>query len=301
MTLFRGVSISLLVSAAVVSASAQITMHDDRVFPESITSAPDGTVFIGSIGKGEVLRAEKGATNAEVWIKPGTAGLQQVAGVLADAASNTLWVCSMRLGGPGSPSALKAFDLKTAALKGSYEFPGGGLCNDIAVGRDGTAYATDTSGKRVLRLKKGAEALDVWASGDTLAGADGIAFGTEDTLYVNSVSSGAILRIPIAKDGSAGEIADVKTSQPLKAPDGMRALRANTFLLAEGGASQLDLVTIENGAAKVEVLKDGLPGITAVTQVGDTAWVNNSQMRAMRDPSTAAQPFTLQAVPIAAK
>jgi len=52
-------------------------------------------------------------------------------------------------------TALKAFTLKNAALKASYPFPGNGACNDIAVAPDGTVYATDTSGGRVLRLKKG--------------------------------------------------------------------------------------------------------------------------------------------------
>jgi sugar lactone lactonase YvrE len=36
------------------------------------------------------------------------------------------------------------------------------LCNDIAIGPDGTAYATDTVANRIVRLKKGAAALDVW-------------------------------------------------------------------------------------------------------------------------------------------
>ena len=130
-----------------------------------------------------MLRAEKGATFAEVWIKPGTAGLQQVAGVLADPSSNTLWVCSLRLGDGGTPPAVKLFDLQTGVFKSSYDFPGGsGICNDIAIAHDGTAYVTDTSGHRVLRLKKGALSLDVWTADPRLAGVDGIAFGTQETL-----------------------------------------------------------------------------------------------------------------------
>ena len=55
-------------------------------------------------------------------------------------------------------TALKAFNLKTAAFKASYAFPNNGLCNDMAVAKDGTVYATDTTQGRVLRLKKGAKA-----------------------------------------------------------------------------------------------------------------------------------------------
>lgn len=297
--ILRRLSLALIVGIAAMPSFAQITLNHDRVFPESITSSPDGTLFIGSMGKGEVLRAEKGATTAEVWIKPGTADLQQVAGVYADAASGTLWVCSLKLGGGGKPPAVKTFDLKTGAFKASYDFPGGtGICNDFAIAGDGTAYVTDTSGQRVLRLKKGATALDVWAEGAKLAGADGIACGTQNTIYVNSISSGQILRIPIGKDGSAGEIAEIKLAQPLKGPDGMRALRENTLLVAEGRAGQLDLVTIVGDEAKVEVLKDGLTGISAVTTVGDVAWVNDMKSRAMRDPSIDPGTFKLQVVPL---
>lgn len=288
----------LLGSVAALSASAQITLKDDRVFPESIASGADGTIYVGSMGKGEVLRAQKGSTTAEVWIKPGTAGLQQVAGVFPDQASNTLWVCSTQLGGGGAPPALKGFDLKTGAFKQSYDFPGGiGLCNDIAVGADGSAYVADTSGRRVLRLKKGAAALDVWADNEKLAGADGIAFGDDDHLFVASIFSGQVYRIAVQKDGSAGELVNIKTSSPLRGPDGMRTLRKNTFLVAEGGASQLDLMTVEGDQAKIEVLKDGLSGITAVAPVGDTVWVNDSKMRSMRDSSDPG-PFVLQPVPI---
>lgn len=293
----RTLPLVVVTSLLGVTASAQITLHDDRVFPESITSSPDGTIYIGSMGKGEVLRAEKGATTAEVWIKPGTAGLQQVAGVFADAASNTLWVCSLKLGGGGTPPALKMFNLKTAAFKASYDFPGGaGICNDIAIARDGTAYVTDTSGKRILRLKKGATALDTWAEDQRLAGVDGIALGTEDTVYVNSISSGEILRVPLRKDGAAGEITKIKLSQPLSGPDGLRTLRANTFLVAEGRTGQLDLITINNDEAAVVVVKAGLTGISAVTIVDDTAWVNDMKSRMMRDPAVDPGIFTLQAV-----
>ena len=111
-------------------------------------------------------------------------GLQQVLGVLADEAAGTLWVCASATGGRGGAplvgeTALKAFALKDASFKASYAFPGNGLCNDIAVAKDGTVYATDTIQARVLRLKKGASALDVWAADAALLNtADGIACST---------------------------------------------------------------------------------------------------------------------------
>jgi sugar lactone lactonase YvrE len=266
------------------SAPTDVTLHEDKPFPESLTSTSEGALIIGSLAKGEVLRAPKGAATAEVWIKPGTNGLQRVLGVLADQRSGTLWVCSSKLPPNGAPTALKTFDLKTGAPKGGYDFPGdNALCNDIAIGPDGTAYATDTTANRIMRLKKGASA--------------------NDTIYVNTVTTGHLFRIPVSKDGAAGAIAQLKPSQELSRPDGMRTLGKNQFLLIEG-VGRLDRVTIEGDNAKIEVLKDGFNGPTAVTQTGNTAWVLEGKLNYMQDPKLKDQdpgPFKAQAVPLAGK
>lgn len=160
------------ICGSVCVASAQdMVIHEDGPNAESLTSTADGAVIFGSMAKAEIFRAAKGTTAAEVWIKPGTNGLQRILGVFADQRSGTLWVCSSGTGPNSAPTALKTFDLESGVPKGSYDFPGGtGLCNDIALATDGTVYATDTSGNRVVRLKKGGTALDEWASDPKLAG-----------------------------------------------------------------------------------------------------------------------------------
>jgi sugar lactone lactonase YvrE len=298
----------VVLGAAAIGLSAasltEVTIHEDKPFPESLSSTSDGSLYIGSLAKGEVLKAAKGAATAEVWIKPGTNGLQRVLGVLADPKSGTLWVCSSKLPPQGAPTALKSFDLKTGAVKGSYDFPGDNtLCNDIAIGPDGTAYATDTIVGSILRLKKGAAALDVWAKDAKLAGIDGIAFGDNSTIYINTVTTGHLFRIPVGKDGAAGAIAQIQPSQELSRPDGMRPLGKNEFLLIEG-AGRLDHVTVNGDNAKIEVLKDGFNGPTAVTRVGDTAWVLEGKLNYMQDPKLKDQdpgPFKVYAVPFNAK
>lgn len=286
------------------SVPMDVTIPEDKPFPESLTSTPDGALIVGSVTKSEIFRAPKGAGRAEVWIKPGTNGLQRILGVFADQRAGTLWVCSDKLAPNGAPSALKTFDLKTGAPKGSYDFPGdNSLCNDIAIGPDGTAYATDTIANRIMRLTKGATALDVWSKDDKLAGADGIAFGDDHTVYVNSVTTGRLFRIPVGKDGAAGAIEQLKPSQELSRPDGMRTLAKNEFLLIEG-AGRLDRVTIDGDNAKIEILKDGFNGPTAVTQTGNIAWVLEGKLNYMNDPKLKDQdpgPFKAYAVPLAGK
>ena len=202
----------------------EITFADARIFPESLTSTKDGTLFFGSLGQDSVYRATPSSSKAEVWIQPKANGLSTVLGVLADEDSGTLWVCASATGGRnGAPvvgeTALKAFNLNTAAFKASYAFPNNGLCNDIAVAKDGTVYATDTTQGRVLRLKKGAKALDVWAADPMLlATADGIALLADGHIYVNSVGQGTLMRIPVKADGSAGTDREARTVAAIAGP-----------------------------------------------------------------------------------
>lgn len=281
-----------------------VTIHEDKPFPESLSSSSDGTLYIGSVTHSEIFKAPKGATTAEPWIKPGTNGLQRVLGVLVDQKANTLWVCSSKNGQTGPPTAVKTFDLKTGSPKGSYDFPGDtGLCNDVAIGPDGTAYVSDTTANRILRLKKGGSAFDVWMKDDKLAGIDGIAFGDTNTIYFNTVTTGHFFRVPVKADGSAGELTELKPSQALSRPDGMRTLGKNTFLMIEG-AGRLDHVTVDGDTAKIDVLKDGFNGPTAVTQIGKTAWVLEGKLNYMNDPKLKDQdpgPFKVYPVALSEK
>lgn len=299
--LISGLCLTVLLACSMQAADrTTITFADGRIFPESLTSSRDGAIYFGSLGQDAVYRAAPDSSQATVWIKPKTAGLQSVLGVLADDVAGVLWVCASTTGGRnGAPvvgeTALKAFTLKDAALKASYAFPGNGLCNDIAIAGDGTVYATDTTQGRVLRLKKGASALDVWASDPALlATADGIALLADGAVYVNSVGQGTLMRIPVNADGSAGAITKLEPSRPLQGPDGMRTVGRMTMLLVEGG--RLDEVTISGTRAEIKVLKEGMTGPTAVTLVGDTAYVAEARLNARNDPKDPG-PFQAVSVP----
>ena len=279
-----------LASAAQAADRSEITFADARIFPESLTSTRNGTVYFGSLGQDSVYRAAPKSSKAQTWIQPKANGLQMVLGVLADEPAGTLWVCTTATGGRGGApvvgeTAVKAFSLKDASFKASYAFPGGGFCNDIAVAKDGTVYATDTTGARVLRLKKGATAMDVWAADKALlAVADGIALLADGAVYVNTFGQGTLVRISVKTDGSAGAITKLETSRPLTQPDGMRTVGSKTMLLVEG-AGRLDEVTINGDKAEIKTLREGLAGPTAVTLVDGMAFVAEGKLNYRNDPS----------------
>src|SRR3954463_7624079 len=125
-------------SVARAQTPREVTINDTGVAPENLTSSPDGTVYFGSTAKGTIYRAAPGAAQAEPWILASATGLTRVLGVLADDKSNTLWVCQNATGGQGGApavgqTALRSFDLKSGAAKGTYPFPANSrVCNDIA-------------------------------------------------------------------------------------------------------------------------------------------------------------------------
>src|ERR1700733_11934455 len=152
-----------VVSVYAAQPIAEITLPGSRLFTESITSTKDGTLYAGSVGKGNVVRIPYGHTTVTEFIKPGTNGLGAVFGIYADEKHQTLWVCSDHGdGGKGDPPAVKTFDLTTGAAKGSYTLPGDHtFCNDIAVADNGTAYISDTDQGSLGMLKPGAKELEV--------------------------------------------------------------------------------------------------------------------------------------------
>ncbi|MCJ2142614.1 hypothetical protein [Methylobacterium sp. E-066] len=269
--------------AAAADGSTAIRLPDTSRFPESVTSLADGTLFVSSIADGGVLRIEGGGAAATPFLKPGEYGTRSTLGLLADERRGTLWVASndaTAIGAPGPTATeggwVKAFDLATGALRLSVRLPGGkALANDFALDGDGALYVTDTLAPRILRLKPGAAAFEVLVEDDTLKnGLDGIAFGIDGNLYVNTFLGGEMFRIGMT-NGVAGRVTRLETTRPLKFPDGLRPFR-DGFVMVEGSGA-LSRVTVSGDGAKVQPIGQ-FAGATGVTVVGNRIWVAEGQL-----------------------
>ena len=316
------VRLLLLASAAALPLTAAasppqiITIPGEKIFPESLTSASDGSVIIGSIGQKLIYRAKPGSADAEVWIPAGTDGMNNIFGVFADNRSNTLYACSNLLGPPGATPAVNAtlytFDLKSGKTKAHYVFPTEkGFCNDIAVDAQGNAYATDTNNMEIVRLKKGGSALEVWAgNGDFGKPQDhGVLDGISvlgNRVYANTLLTSKLFTVPIGADGKAGPVAEVKLDHEISRPDGMRSFGKSDVLIVEGGnGGRLERIALDGATGKVSTLKEGYPdGPVSVTVVGTTAYVLEGQLASfMKKPDTPAdtappKPFKATAVQV---
>jgi sugar lactone lactonase YvrE len=294
---------AIAVSAAGAAPRGDIRIDDVHVYPESLSSTPDGTLYVGSI-KGIVFRARPGAAMAEPWAFP--KDVLSILGVLADPRSNTLWICSTPNGLRNPPavgvSALMALDLKTGKTKAAWPFPApASACNDITIARDGTAFVTDTPNGRVFTVKRGAKDLELFAEDARLKGIDGIAFSGDETLYANIVTKGQLVRLDRGADGRFSGVAVLQLSQPVAGPDGFRLISGNRFLLAEGNSGRIDEATIEGDRATIKVLKEGLASPPGVTRVGNTAYAIEGKITYLIDPKLKGQepgPFWVRAIPL---
>jgi sugar lactone lactonase YvrE len=271
------------------AAPAVVTIDDRNVYPESLDSTPDGTLYIGG-SNGRIYRARPGQAYAEPWIFPENSGLHQgVRGVVADRKSNTLWVCDNN----GRESAIFRFALDSGKKRDSFDFPGGGHCNDIAL-RNGAAYLTDTTKGRILRLSPGASQLEVWYTNDASDPAlDGIAWSSNGELYINTVNAGHLIRVDVNSNGSAGKGTVLRTTLDISQPDGLRLSPDGRLLMVEARAKpgpglkdgRLDEVIVHGDIATIKVLASGFEYPTAVTVAGNTAWVLESKFDYQRNPA----------------
>jgi len=303
------------VPVPVASAEETLPVQDvlalpgTEFYPESIAAGWDGTLFVSSLITGEIVRFRPGSTTAEVFVPEdvniGTGGLA------VDNERRVLWACAVDLSFQAT-FMLRAFDLHSGALLASYPVADEGLCADVALAR-GDVYVTDATDPtavprrpaQLLRLRTPdprlatGGVLSVWSADPLFTGAgdlqiDGIAFDGQSTIYLTNVSTGQLLRVGIADDGSALPAAEVNFGEPFSAPDGIRMLNRFELLIVEL-TGRLLRVNVATGAKTV--LKDGLDEPTAVTVTHTGMWVTEGQVLRLQAGQPPHLPFKVRRAP----
>jgi sugar lactone lactonase YvrE len=269
--------IALLACLAQAASAAEILIVDAKSQPESLTVAPGGTLFVGSASTPFVYKVRPGSTAAETFVDASAEGAGTFFfGMLADAATNTLWTCQLTPEPSTTPvkrhTALRGFDLSTGAQKLRWNLPSdNSTCNDFSIGPDRALYISDTAKSKIYKLPAGGTTAELFLEDRALYGIDGTTF-LDGTLYVNNVFSNNLYRIPVDAAGNAGQPVDIWMDQPVKGPDGMRAVNGK-LLLAENGSGKISVITVNGDKASVTVIKEGLKTPTAVEPAGDTIWI----------------------------
>ena len=112
----------------------------DGFFPEGIESGRGTSFFVGSLLDGSIWRGDL-RTGSGTVLAPGAPG-RASAGIAYEAGRDRIWVAGV--GPPLIGSAdVRVYDASSGALLATYQPPGVGLLNDVAVTRD-AVYVTDS-------------------------------------------------------------------------------------------------------------------------------------------------------------
>ncbi len=269
--------VALLMALTQAASATEILIADAKSQPESLTITPGGVLIVGSASTPFVYKVRPGSTTAEKFVDASAEGEGTFFfGMLADAATNTLWTCQLTPVPGATPvkrhTALRSFDLSTGAPKIRWNLPGdNSTCNDFSIGPDKALYISDTANSKIYKLPAGASTAELFLEDRALYGIDGITF-LNGTLYVNNVFSNNLYRIPVDAAGKPGQPVDIWMDQPVKGPDGMRAANGK-LLLAENGSGKISVITVNGDKASVTVIKEGLTTPTAVEPAGNVIWI----------------------------
>src|SRR3954468_9422598 len=74
----------------------RLALAGDQFYPESLSAAGDGRLFVGSFGTGAVavFAADASSTTRPTTFIPASPEVARVLGVLADDAGHALWLCA---------------------------------------------------------------------------------------------------------------------------------------------------------------------------------------------------------------
>ncbi|MEO8178411.1 MAG: hypothetical protein ABI895_06215 [Deltaproteobacteria bacterium] len=237
----------------------KVALPGPDYYPEGTASAPDGTLYIGSIMQGAIVKVPAGSTAAAPFVSKPTVK-RGVIGLTVDMGRQLLWFCDSN---PKLEDAKKAGDLVGVQLADGKEVVRHALpnadgkapfCNDVIVSPDGALWLTDSAVGRVFRVPA-QQALQpnsaaVWAAGDEVrppasggSGANGLDW-IEGKLVVANVGRGTLVQLdPNSADPGRGAqliaLTDAQTQAPatLCSPDGVERVPG----------SKDKLVVVENG------------------------------------------------------
>ena len=292
--LTAGLLIATGSAAARASSHRELLLPGPAFFPESISAAPGGELFVSSLVTGEIVRIPPGSSTPKTFV-PADVNLG-TAGVMVDPERSVLWACAVDLSFQ-TASQLQAFDLHTGALEASYIMPAGGVCADIALAR-GDVYVTDTGMGRIVRLTTPDRdsatrgSLDVWSADAELAGGgplriNGIAFDGRRTLYTTNYSTGELFAVGIARNGDAEPAVPIPLDTPMTNPDGIR-WHGRYLYVAENA----------NGLSRVDprrrtrtLIDDSLDQPTSLTFAGCHIWITEGQVLRLQAGKPANLPF----------
>ncbi len=256
MRLVVGLFLILILCTAATAAPRLLWEVKGLAQPESVVQDPaTGSIYVSNIsgavmeknGKGFIARLRPDGTIIErEWVK----GLNAPTGMALN--DRTLYVADV--------DELVEINVASGEIGHRYPAKGAIFLNDVAVGEDGTVYASDTPMNTIWRLKDGT--FEPWLANDDLNGPNGL-LPQGDKLIVASFGRlpgegqkqelGGLLAINLEDQA----VSKVGSGEAFGNLDGLQALKPGVYLVTDWAAGVLYRVDAKGKAERLIKLNKG--------------------------------------------
>jgi sugar lactone lactonase YvrE len=229
----------------------------DGFFPEGITAAKDGRLYVGSVATGEIDTVDPGSTQSRVFTT--VLGASTV-GMTVSNDGATLWVCSSDL--TAGTAGVAGIDIATATA-GAFHLlaPATGLtasfCNDLVMSPDGSLWVTESFGGRIFKIPAAnlftSNSAEVWLEDDKLKPPGANQFGTNGItllggrLYTVNTDRSTLLKIDPSLEAPTGDDLEEVNLFSIRNDEAVTLVRPDGITAVPG--SKTDILIVENGLA----------------------------------------------------
>jgi len=228
--------------------SESISLPTEFVYPNGIATASDGTIYVGQITQGGIVRRSPDGDWASV--HPGSPEIYAATSLRLDEDRQRLWGSSPDFLPPAEPRTPYIFAIDT--LSGQVQQTvavADGFGNDIAVEPEGSILITESQRGQLLRLKPGESTFETVFRDERLGhesglGVAGIARADNGVVVMANFSSG---RLYILENDELRELVLPRT---IENPDGMAFAPDGSLIVLEGA--------VDSGEGKVLRIPDPL-------------------------------------------
>ncbi len=266
-----------------------------EMYPNGITRASDGTLYVGSVTSGRILVIKPRGSKSDLF--PGSDEIFASTSLRLDEKRGILWGTSPDFLGVRDSNGkiirrqprIFAIDTRTAKVLRVILMPDGGFGNDIALDANGGVYLTDSSRPRIHYLAPGATQLRIWAENPRFSskqiGLAGIARRPDGTIVVSMFSTGELLKVVPQSQGRV-KVETITLTRKLENPDGMQFTPDGKLLVTEGAIAsgngrllRINLFSSGTAPKPIETIAEGIESPVNLTVAGNNVWVTESRIR----------------------
>ena len=268
----------------------RLSLPDSIPHPNGIAVTQDGSIFVGSVTTGAVVKIDPQKQETKLLVESQRAIIASTS-LRADEAKGILWACSPDVfpnQTERQPSTLAALDINTGEVIKTVTLPQDGFCNDLAIDDRGGVLVTDSFNPRLLYLSPDGTEFEVWLRDERLGvsegfGLSGIAIAPDRTVYVGVFASGQLYRIREQR------VEPLQLPRQINNPDGMAIAPDGSLIVCEGnyqtGNGRLLQINLSDDlVGEIKILAEALDSPVNLSLDGESVWLTEGRLRSLLRP-----------------